>query len=115
MLKKKTSKRQGLSSKSICPKKKIKQFKINLGHPDIEIYNPTKNLLDEDALGRAIWECLKNNDHVGVIEIIQAHLEAKRINVGTEGKGIRKSLKLNTKNPSLKGLTQFIHANFVSD
>lgn len=35
--------------------------------------NPTKELLDEKLISRAIWECLKNEDSDGVIEI---YLEA---------------------------------------
>lgn len=42
----------------------------------VDTYDPTKALIDEDRIGRAIWECLKNGDPEGVIEIIQIHLEA---------------------------------------
>jgi hypothetical protein len=42
----------------------------------LDTYNPTKALLDEERIGRAIWECLKNDDPEGVIEMIQIHLEA---------------------------------------
>ncbi|NGX48125.1 MAG: hypothetical protein K1000chlam3_01515 [Chlamydiae bacterium] len=40
----------------------------------VDRYDPTKALLDEDRIGRAIWEYLKNDDPEGVIEMIQAHL-----------------------------------------
>ena len=39
-------------------------------------YSPTQELLDENFIALAIWECLKNNDPEGVMEVIQAHLEA---------------------------------------
>lgn len=35
----------------------------------------TERLLDETFIAQAIWECLKNNDPEGVIEIIETHLE----------------------------------------
>ena len=40
-------------------------------------YSPTQELLDEERIARAVWECLKNNDPEGVIEVIEAHLHAK--------------------------------------
>lgn len=39
-------------------------------------YNPMKDLLNEQLIAKAIWECLKDNDTVGVIEILEAHLRA---------------------------------------
>ena len=39
-------------------------------------YSPTQELLDENFIATAIWECLKNNDPDGVMEVIEAHLEA---------------------------------------
>src|SRR5580704_6591848 len=38
-------------------------------------YSPTQELLDETFIAKAVWECLKNNDPEGVIEIIETHLE----------------------------------------
>lgn len=35
----------------------------------------TERLLDETFIAQAIWECLKNNDPEGVVEIIETHLE----------------------------------------
>lgn len=35
----------------------------------------TERLLDEKFIAQAVWECLKNNDPEGVIEIIQTHLQ----------------------------------------
>jgi probable addiction module antidote protein len=40
-------------------------------------YSPTKELLDEERIAKAIWECLKNNEPEGIIELIEAHLRAK--------------------------------------
>ena len=38
-------------------------------------YSATERLLDETFIAQAVWECLKNNDPQGVIEIIETHLE----------------------------------------
>lgn len=40
-------------------------------------YSPTQELLNEDRIAFAIWECLKNNDPEGVVEVIEAHLRAR--------------------------------------
>lgn len=37
-------------------------------------YSPTQELLDETFIAKAIWECLKNNDPEGVVEIIESAL-----------------------------------------
>ena len=42
----------------------------------VDSYDPTEALLDEERIGRVIWECLKDGDSEGVIEVIQIHLEA---------------------------------------
>jgi hypothetical protein len=34
-------------------------------------YNPRKDLLDDQLIAKAIWECLKENDPDGVIEILE--------------------------------------------
>jgi hypothetical protein len=39
-------------------------------------YSPTAGLLDENFIGCAILDCLKNNDPEGVIEVIEIHLNA---------------------------------------
>lgn len=38
--------------------------------------NPTEELLDEELMSRAIWECLKQGDSEGVVEVIRIYLEA---------------------------------------
>lgn len=38
-------------------------------------YSPTQELLDENFIAKAVWECLKNNDPDGVMEVIEAHIE----------------------------------------
>ena len=38
--------------------------------------NPREELLDEELIGRAIWECLRNGDSEGAIKVIRIYLEA---------------------------------------
>jgi len=42
----------------------------------IKELNPTQELLNEDLISRAIWECLKEGDSKGMIEVIGVYLEA---------------------------------------
>jgi len=81
MIKKKTLGSQKKSSNRVLSKPLPT---LNFNHPGLTICNPVAKLLDEEFLGQVIWECLKNNDQEGVIEVIQAHLEAKRFQATQE-------------------------------
>ncbi len=39
-------------------------------------HDPFKALVDEKLIAQALWECLKENDLEGAIEITNAHLKA---------------------------------------
>ena len=76
-------------------------------------HHPTRALLDEKFIGRAIWECLKNNDPEGVIEIIQAHLEAaNKMQLSREVDIPRSTLyhSFRSKNPTVRTLAKLVHA-----
>lgn len=75
--------------------------------------NPREELLDEDLIGRAIWECLKNGDSEGVIEIIRIYLEAvNKTQVAKENDMARSTVyhTLKSKNPTVKTLAKLVHA-----
>ena len=98
MPKAKTSRKQSASLKNISTK--TRKLKTGLG---ITAYNPTKALLDEDRIGRAIWECLKSEDTDGVIEVISIHLEAKNKSQLIEDSNIPKTTfyhSMRSKNPT---------------
>lgn len=57
-------------------KKKVKTPRTIKSGMGVDMYDPTQALLDEERVGRAIWECLKDGDSEGVIEVIQIHLDA---------------------------------------
>jgi DNA-binding phage protein len=75
-------------------------------------YSPTQELLDEDFIAKAIWECLKNNDPDGVIEIIETHLEmVNKVKASKEKELSRSTLyhALKRKNPTVKTLAKLVN------
>ncbi|MCB1113851.1 MAG: helix-turn-helix domain-containing protein [Chlamydiia bacterium] len=76
-------------------------------------YNPAKDLLDEELIARAVWECLKDNDPDGVIEIIEAHLSAKNKSQLAKDCDISRNTLYHVfknKNPTLNTLAKLVHA-----
>src|SRR5262245_29970880 len=75
-------------------------------------YSPTEELLDENFIALAIWDCFKNNDPEGIVEIIETHLEVvNKVKASKEANLSRSSLykALKGKNPTLKTLTKLVH------
>ena len=75
--------------------------------------NPREELLDEGLIAQAVWECLKEGDSEGVIEVIQAYLEAvNKTGVARESAMARSTMyhSLKSKNPTIKTLAKFVHA-----
>jgi len=75
-------------------------------------YSPLKQLLNEDFIALAIWECLKNNDPEGVVEIVESHLEAVNIQKRSKEENLPRSTLYNAlhkKNPTIKTLAKMIH------
>jgi len=76
-------------------------------------YDPMKDLLDEQLIAEAVWECLKDNDPEGVIEILEAHLRAKnKSKLAKEHDLPRTTLyhAFKSKNPTLHTLAKLVHA-----
>ena len=76
-------------------------------------YDPTRDLLDEQLISQAVWECLKENDPEGVIEILEAHLRAKnKSKLAREQDLPRTTLyhAFKSKNPTLHTLAKLVHA-----
>lgn len=75
-------------------------------------YSPTEELLDEDFIARAIWDCLKNNDAEGVVEIIQAHLAVVNKQKRAKEAHLPRSTLYNSfksKNPTIRTLAKMVH------
>ena len=75
-------------------------------------YSPTQNLLDENFIALAIWDCLKNNDAEGVVEIIQAHLTVVNKQKRAKEADLPRSTLYNclkSKNPTIRTLAKMVH------
>ncbi len=62
----------------------------------------------------AIWECLKNGDSEGVIEIIETYLEAVNKSYIAKKASVARSTvyqSLKGGNPTIKTLAKLIHAS----
>ncbi len=100
---------------SLGQKKSLENIsKYKIDRKKLIAYNPTKNLLDENFIGKAILECLKNNDSEGVIEVISIYLNT----VNKVRASNKVSLPLSTlyhtlkrKNPTIKTLAKLVHSS----
>lgn len=80
--------------------------------PSLEEYDPIKELLDEKFIASAVWECLRNNDPEGVMEIIQTHLEIVNKVKAAEHTELPRSTMykaIKRKNPTVKTLAKLIN------
>ncbi len=105
MGKTKTSEKQKKSSRN-TPTLRLKK------NAKVKEYSPTIKLADEEFIACAIWACLKENDPEGVIEIIEAHLEAlNKLQFCRETEIPRSTLYYLSKrrNPTLRTLARTIH------
>ncbi len=75
-------------------------------------HDPFKALLDEKIIAQAFWDCLKENDPEGAMEVISAHLTAlNKMHLANEAEISRSTLyhTLKSKNPTLKTVAKLIH------
>ena len=76
-------------------------------------YHPMKDLMNEQLIASAIWECLKDNDPDGVIEILEAHLRAKNKSKLAREHDLPRTTfyhAFKSKNPTLQTLAKLVHA-----
>lgn len=106
------SRRRRISFKG--PKKALKK-EIGLRIEDFENvkrYNPSKNLRNPEKIGKAIVECLENNDPEGVMEIISIYLETiSKSKLSKHNELHRQTLysALRHRNPTIKTLAKLMH------
>jgi DNA-binding phage protein len=77
-------------------------------------HNPFKALLDEKLISQAFWQCLKENDPEGAMEIISAHLNAlNKVHLAQQAEIPRSTLyySLKSKNPTIKTVAKLIHSS----
>src|SRR5437762_1442881 len=79
-------------------------------------YSPLKELTDEKFIGKAILECLENNDPEGVREMIEIYLNALEKTQFVQRSRVPKSTlyySLKSKNPTIKTLAKLVHATTI--
>ena len=76
-------------------------------------YDPMKDLLDEHLIAEAIWDCLKENDPEGVVEILESHFRVKNKSKLPREHGISRTTiyhAFRSKNPILQTVAKLVHA-----
>ncbi len=104
MAKSKTSVKQKESTKNI-PLARLKP------NARVRPYNPTREILQGDLMGKAILECLKNNDPEGVMEVISIYLDTlNRVKTAEKANLSRSTIyhSLRHKNPTIKTLAKIM-------
>lgn len=95
------------------PKKSIRNGSKSPFKKKPILYDLKRDLLDEQLTAEAIWECLKDNDPEGVIEILETHFNAKNKSKLAKDANIPRTTIYHTfksRNPTLQTLAKLIHA-----
>lgn len=77
-------------------------------------HDPFKTLLDEKLIAQAFWQCLKENDPVGAMEVISAHLNAlNKVHLARDAQMPRSTLyhSLKSKNPTIRTVAKLVHCS----
>src|ERR1700722_7359370 len=93
-------------------KKSIKSGSMMKLKKEPREYDPMKDLLDDQLIAQAFWECLKDNDPEGAMEILEAHLHAKnKSKLARENDWPRTTIyhAFKSKNPSLPTVAKLVH------
>lgn len=75
-------------------------------------HDPFKSLTNEKLIAQAFWECLKDNDPEGAIEMLAAHIQAvNKMQLAEDAEMPRSTLyhSLRCKNPTIKTVAKLIH------
>ncbi|MGD0665142.1 MAG: hypothetical protein ABSA17_05380 [Rhabdochlamydiaceae bacterium] len=74
--------------------------------------SPTEELLNEDLICRALWECLKEGDAEGFMEVIETYLTTyNRTHLAKKASLARSTVyHLRTGNPTVKTVAKVVHA-----
>ncbi len=82
---------------------------------DAEIYplELSKDLTNENLIAQAFWECLRNNDPEGAVEMIAIYLrEANKLKFSKETNTSRSTIyrSLHRKNLTIKTVAKVLHS-----
>lgn len=113
MGKTKTSVRQRRSSTNtfLSRSKNIARLKKGTG---VRESNPTEELANEELISRAVWECLREEDSQGVVEVITAYVRAiNKLETVNKSSTTRSagSHTFKSKNPTIKTLAKLVHSS----
>lgn len=109
--------------KTLSPKpKKEPKSEVSLSLEDFEgigkEHNPSNYLTNSGNLGKAIVECLENNDPEGVMEVIAIYLEAiNKSGLSETNKLHRQTLysAIKHRNPTIKTLARIVSAAYTKN
>ena len=115
MVKTRTLKRRRISSKNSSRRTGPKNPKIWKIRKDAEIYplELSKDLTDEKLIAQAFWECLRDNDPEGAMEMIAIYLrEVNKLKYSKEQNISRSTLyrSLGRKNLTIKTVAKILHS-----
>lgn len=109
-----TSARQKIVSKR---QKKMQKKELILNLEDFEgvgkEHNPSDYLTNPENIGKAIIECLENNDPEGVMEVIAIYLEAVNKTKLSQSSDLHRQTvysALKHRNPTVKTLAKIMHS-----
>ena len=97
--------------------KKMQKTESKLSLEDFEgiekEHNPSDYLTNPENIGRAIVECLENNDPEGVMEVISIYLEAVNKTKLSQSSDLHRQTvysALKHRNPTIKTLAKLMHS-----
>ena len=97
-----------LKRSSVQISKSKMKLRKNTGIKEI---NPTEELLNEELISHALWECLKEGDDEGFKEVILAYVEACKKAQTAKKASVSRSTVYNLKtNPTIKTVAKVVHA-----
>lgn len=102
------------------PERYLENIQLKLKpHAQINRYSPTERLLNQEYIGKAILECLQNNDPEGVMEVVAIYLETCNKTKFAQRASISRATMYNSfkyKNPTLKTLAKIVssHNNSIN-
>lgn len=77
-------------------------------------HNPSAYLTDQENIGKAILECLENNDPEGVMEVISIYLEAVNKTKLSKSNDLHRQTvysALKHRNPTVKTLAKLMYSS----
>lgn len=77
-------------------------------------HDPFKTLLDEKLIAQAFWDCLKENDPEGAMQVLSSHLNAlNKVHLAKQAEMPRSTIyhSLKSKNPTIKTVAKLVHSS----